>query len=102
MTEELKKEASENKKINTIELKDGKLPSNNQECVIDSKMQLDGFNIGDKITINHDLLTEKELTIVGIIQSPEYLAIDRGNSTLLSGKINYYIYVNEDNVNSEL
>lgn len=93
---------SPNKKINTVELKDGKLPSNNQECVIDSKMQLDGFNIGDKITINHDLLTEKELTIVGVIQSPEYLAIDRGNSTLLSGKINYYIYVNEDNVNSEL
>lgn len=91
-----------NKKINTVQLKEGKLPSNNQECVIDSKMQSEGFYIGDKITINHDMLNEKEMTIVGVIQSPEYLAIDRGNSTLLSGKINYYIYIYEDNINSDL
>lgn len=91
-----------NKNINTIKLKDGKLPTNNQECVIDTKMNKDGFNIGDEITIETDLLHEQKLKIVGVIQSPEYLALERGNSTTLSGKINYYIYVNEDNVNSDV
>lgn len=90
------------KNINTIAVKEGRLPNNNQECVIDTKMQAEGFEIGDEIVIEHELLKETKLTIVGVIQSPEYLAIDRGNSTLLSGKINYYIYIFEDNVNSEL
>ena len=89
-------------KINTTKLIDGENPKNNNECVIDKKMHNDGYEIGDEITIESDLLKEKKLKIVGVIQSPEYLAIDRGNSTLLSGKINYYIFVNEANVNSDV
>ena len=89
-------------KINTTKLIDGENPKNNNECVIDKKMYNDGYEIGDEITIESDLLKEKKLKIVGVIQSPEYLAIDRGNSTLLSGKINYYIFVNEANVNSDI
>ena len=89
-------------KINTTKLIDGENPKNNNECVIDKKMHNDGYEIGDEITIESDLLKEKKLKIVGVIQSPEYLAIDRGNSTLLSGKINYYIFVNEANVNSDI
>lgn len=89
-------------KINTTKLIDGENPKNNNECVIDKKMHNDGYEIGDEITIESDLLKEKKLEIVGVIQSPEYLAIDRGNSTLLSGKINYYIFVNEANVNSDI
>lgn len=89
-------------KINTTKLIDGENPKNNNECVIDKKMHNDGYEIGDEITIESDLLKEKKLKIVGVIQSPEYLAIDRGNSILLSGKINYYIFVNEANVNSDI
>ena len=89
-------------KINTTKLIDGENPKNNNECVIDKKMHNDGYEIGDEITIESDLLKEKKLKIVGVIQSPEYLAIDRGNSTLLSGKINYYVFVNEANVNSDI
>ena len=89
-------------KINTTKLIDGENPKNNNECVIDKKMYNDGYEIGDEITIESNLLKEKKLKIVGVIQSPEYLAIDRGNSTLLSGKINYYIFVNEANVNSDI
>ena len=89
-------------KINTTKLIDGENPKNNNECVIDKKMHNDGYEIGDEITIESDLLKEKKLKIVGVIQSPEYLAIDRGNSTLLSGKINYYIFVNEANVNLDV
>ena len=90
------------KKINTIKLKKGKLPATQNECVVDTKMAKDGFEIGKEITINSDLIHEKTVKIVGIIQSPEYLAIDRGNSTLLSGKINYYVYLHESNVNSDV
>ncbi len=87
-------------KINTLKIKKGKLPENNNECVIDTKMAEDGYKIGDEITLDNKYLKEKTLKITGIIQSPEYLAIDRGNSILLSGKINYYVYVLEENINS--
>ena len=90
------------KKINTIKLKEGSLPKESNECVIDTRMYNDGFNIGDSITIENELLKEKELKIVGVIQSPEYLALERGNSISLSGRINYYIYLNESNINSEV
>lgn len=89
-------------KINTLKVKKGSAPTNQNECVIDTKMNKDGYNIGDEITINSDLLKDKKLKIVGVVQTPEYLAIDRGNSNLLSGKINYYIYINESNVNSKV
>ena len=97
------------KKIATIEVKTdedgnllGRLPEAVNECVIDYKMYSDGYKIGDVITIDNDLLFEKTMTIVGVIQSPEYLSTDRGSSTTLSAKISYYIYINEANVNSEI
>ena len=89
-------------KINTLKVKKGKLPENKNECVIDTKMAEAGYKIGDEITLNNQHLREKKLKIKGIIQSPEYLAMERGNSTLLSGKINYYVYVLEENVNSDV
>ena len=83
-------------------VKKGKLPENKNECVIDTKMAEAGYKIGDEITLNNKHLREKKLKIKGIIQSPEYLAMERGNSTLLSGKINYYVYVLEENINSDV
>lgn len=43
-------------------------------------------------------LYEKELKIVGTVQSPMYISVDRGTSTLGSGKIDYYMYIPKSNV----
>lgn len=98
-----------NKNINTIEIKKnannellGRLPKDINECVIDEKMHNSGFKIGDYVTFDSSVLNQKTLKIVGVIQSPEYLAVERGTSTTLSAKINYYVYVYEKNVVSDV
>lgn len=75
-------------------------------------MKVNKKQIGDKITLdvekqtNDDgeeieYLKEKELTIVGTVQNPLYIARDRGTSTLGAGKIDYYMYISKDNINAK-
>ena len=40
------------------------------------------------------------MKIVGTVQSPLYISGDRGNSELGAGKVNYYMYIPEDNINA--
>ena len=97
--------------INKPKLVEGSLPQNINECVVEEAF-LTGTNkkIGDTITIeienqensNGDeveYLKQKELKIVGTVQSPLYISLDRGTSSLGSGEINYFIYVSKENVN---
>ena len=87
--------------INKLDLKEGRFPINKNECVIDHLfMQSEKIKIGDKITLNdeNNLFVEKELTVVGVISSPLYISIDRGTTTLGSGKIDYYLALLEDNL----
>lgn len=90
------------KKLNGLKLKEGRLPKDSSECVIDVKLYQKGYDIADVIKINDSSLNFQMMTITGVVQSPNYLALDRGNSNLLSGKINYYVYVHEDNIKSNV
>ena len=93
-------------KINGIEVYEGKLPSNEKECLIESNMaKSHNLKVGDRITISEDLkededptFKEKTLTISGIGISPLYMSRDRGTTLLGSGKLSYYVYVNDKNV----
>ena len=100
-TEEVIKILSYDKKsnINNIVLLRGKLPTNNNECVIEQNQYTESHKIGDKIIVEDDKLKEKTLTIVGIIKNPIYTSLERGTTKLLSGKINFYMYVPIDNFN---
>lgn len=100
--------------MNKIILIDGKMPENTNECVVErSFLSWTGHSIGDTITIKADKITdddgnEKELLkqntmkIVGVVQSPLYLSSERGSSKLGSGKINYYMYITPDVINSDI
>lgn len=83
----------ESSKMNKPVLLEGKFPTNKNECVIEKSQYTDSFKIGDTITVKTDQLKEKKLTVVGIIKSPIYPSIERGTTTLLSGRINYFMYV---------
>lgn len=100
-TEEVIKILSYDKKsnINNIVLLKGKLPIDNNECVIEQNQYTKSHKIGDKIIVEDDKLKEKTLTIVGMIKSPIYTSLERGTTKLLSGKINFYMYVPIDNFN---
>ena len=96
--------------INKPVLIEGSLPTEKNECVVEANfLSTTNKNIGDTIELiiedsqNDDgedipYLYEKVLTIVGTVQSPMYISLDRGTSSLGAGKINYYMYIPESNV----
>lgn len=94
--------------INKLELIEGKLPQNEDECVIESIMK-QGISLGDYIEIRENLTEDEEssfkntkLKVVGIVKSPLYISRDRGTTTLGSGKVTYYMYVNKNNIVSDI
>ena len=99
--------------INKPELVEGRLPENENECVVEKKfLTANNKQIGDTIelkvenTTNDDgeeiaYLKQTNLKIVGTVNSPMYISRDRGNSSLGTGKINYYLYISKDNINAK-
>ena len=99
--------------VNKPKLLEGKLPENSDECVVEPNFLIqNNKKIGDIIDVeiekteNNDgkeieYLVNKEMKIVGTVRSPLYISRDRGSSTLGSGKVDYYIYINKDNINAK-
>ena len=99
--------------INKPQLLEGKLPEASNECVVEPNfLTQNNKKIGDTVEVqiedtkNEDgeeveYLVNKEMKIVGTVKSALYISRDRGSSTLGSGKINYYMYINKDNINAK-
>lgn len=88
--------------LNKPQVKSGRLPEKENECVVDESFASStgkSANIGEEITVDTDFLKEKKMTVVGTIQSPEFLAKRRGISITMSDEITAYLYVHEDNIN---
>ena len=100
--------------INSLNATAGRLPDNENECVVEENFLIGtNYKIGDTIEINVDnitdddgneisLLKNNQLQIVGTVESPMYISTDRGNTKLGSGVINYYLYVDSDNINTSI
>ncbi len=103
--------------VNKPVLVEGSMPENIDECVVEeSFLKGTGKNIGDYIDIEPEAtesigatdeeeteyLKNKTLKIVGVVESPLYISRERGSTKLGTGVINYYIYVNKENVNSDV
>ena len=88
--------------VNKIELKSGRMPSFNNEILVEEAVaKNDNVKLEDIITINAEGLKFKRLKVVGFIKSPLYISSSnpnttRGNTNIGSGKINYYAYVNNN------
>jgi len=87
--------------VNTIVLESGRLPESDDECLVDSYL-FDESTIGNTIKISSN--NEKEdrenfkysqYTIVGTVKSPLYIQYERGSTTLGSGVLDGYIYINK-------
>lgn len=87
-------------KFNDIVLLKGRLPKNNQECVIDNK-SIHNHKIGEVINVQNDNLVNQKLKIVGMVRSPMYSSLERGSTNLLMGSINYFIYVPINNFKND-
>ena len=99
-----------NENSNTPVLIDGRLPNDSNECLLDYGYSItDNASeyIGKTIIIENEdfdnddnpIFTKKELTVVGIAESPIYISSERGNTTLGSGSINFFVYVRDDVIN---
>lgn len=98
--------------INVPVLVSGRLPERSDECLLDERYSINGNledNIGKKIVLKNEdtnsdekeIFTQKELTVVGIVESPLYISSERGNTTIGSGDIAFYTYVKNDVINMD-
>ncbi|MBR4085083.1 MAG: FtsX-like permease family protein [Lachnospiraceae bacterium] len=87
------------KDINELEVLHGRLPSQPNECVVDSSMYSHKY-IGKKIRLSDSNTKEDlehfsytEYKIVGVVESPLYIQFERGNSALGNGKVSGFVYL---------
>lgn len=91
------------KKINNIELVEGKLPTKDNEIVVEENfITKTKYKLGDTIVVDTDDLKNKELKIVGTVISPLYfnqtnLSQTRGTSSIGTGSVNFYSFVKTTN-----
>ena len=109
----VKMESSSNS-MNKLEVTGGRLPENANECVVEENFLIGTeYKMGDTIEINVDNITDDDgndipvlknnkVQIVGTVKSPMYISTNRGDTKLGSGVINYYIYVNQENINTNI
>ena len=85
--------------INGVDLISGRLPSSPDECVLDSKLAQED-TIGRKITFSGSNFEDtknkfaySEYTVVGIVNSSEYINFERGSTALAGGSVSGFMYL---------
>ena len=96
--------------INKIQIKEGRLPEKEYECVVEPTfLEKTKHNLNDTIEIleednkeNNEFLKVKKMKIVGTATSPLYISEERGSSKIGSGKIDSCIYVPKISINNDI
>ncbi|MDE7062858.1 MAG: ABC transporter permease, partial [Lachnospiraceae bacterium] len=85
--------------VNQIQLTEGRMPEQANECVVDANL-FDASSIGSRICLaqdnepedmEHFAYTEYEIT--GIVRSPLYIQFERGNTSLGTGTVSGFFYL---------
>ena len=90
-----------NSNLNIPKLIKGHMPKSDNEVVIDNDFK-EEIKIGDEITIDSPLVNNKTLTVTGYVESPLYISTERDSTSLLSGMIDYYLYMPVENIISPI
>lgn len=92
--------------INKVALIEGRMPENKNECLVEKAFcSRTGKKIGDNLIIeeaNDSIIKEKEITIVGTMNSPLYVSRQRDTSKLGSGMVSYNMYLPKESFDSEV
>lgn len=81
--------------INNVSLVTGRMPEENQECLV-----LDGtYKLDEIIQIPNENLINQEFKVVGTVKSSMYIYNNLGTSTVSDGKLDNVIYLPKDNFN---
>lgn len=97
-------------RVSQFELVDGRMPEAAGEIAVDAALA-DQYAIGDTVTVSEKpdslsgstVLTTTEFTVVGHVNSPEFLSkINMGQSTAGTGSLKAYAVVTEDTFDSDV
>ena len=94
-------------RLNLLEVKEGRLPQAADECVTERLLLVKlGLQVGDRLELTLEEDSEGDLantsyTIVGVVNSPLYVALDRGSSSLGNGSVDAFVYVPGENFTFE-
>lgn len=95
-------------KVNMPSLAAGRMPQADNECLADDEF-FDEDAIGTVIRLSDDneesvfdQIAGKEYTVVGLVDSPVYLSLDRGTTGIGSGALYSFVYLPESNFTSEV
>jgi len=87
--------------INRVYLLGGRMPKNDNECLVDGDHVTDAV-LGTKIIISDandeetlESLNQHTYTVVGYISTPLYMDMSRGSTSLGNGSLSSYIYIPE-------
>lgn len=93
--------------VNTLEVKSGRLPEKEDECVVDYRL-FEEDPVGKIITITDnndkdtlDMLKSREYTITGTVVSPYYLNFERGSTALGDGKVAGFAYLDRSGFDTD-
>ena len=91
-----------NNDINRPVLKEGRMPENPGECVVEKNIHSPKeFEIGNQISLLpgkkdddiSDTLTVDKFTIVGIVESSSFISFDRGKTQIGDGEIDTFMFI---------
>ena len=84
--------------LNAPRMVEGRMPDRANECLVEPLLlQETGLNIGDAITLDtgkgsfENALPSPTFTIVGTANSPLYVGVERGSSSLGTGKVSAFV-----------
>ena len=84
--------------LNAPKLVEGRLPEREDECVVEPALLIEtGLQLGDRVCLDtgtedfEDALHFSEFTIVGTVHSPLYVGVERGSSSLGTGKVSAFV-----------
>lgn len=87
--------------INNVDLVEGSMPENNNECIADATK----YKIGDTLTIRklsqEGILQNTTYKVVGLANSPMYLSRQMGIASIGTGELASFIYIPKENFNSK-
>jgi len=86
------------------EILEGRLPRNPKEIALDGAMIKEGYKIGDSISFKPEkkqdryILKNHDFTVVGFVNSPEYLLdTEKGTASIGDGKVDYFAVIVKEN-----
>lgn len=98
-TENCLKALSITEDVNRLTVVAGRLPEKADECVVDAVRFPESF-IGQKIAVSsensqetRDSFAYESYTVTGLVRSPLYLNMERGTTTIGSGKITAFVFL---------